>query len=51
MSEALPETDKMVSKKEVLKIVWASLNKIPEDDVCDECEWVCQMINNDVEKL
>ena len=41
----------MINKQAVLKIIWESLNEIPEDDLCDECEWVCQKINEKVEKL
>ena len=41
----------MVEKKRVIEIIWESLNEIPEEDLCDECEWVCQKINNKIEEL
>jgi len=40
-----------MEKEKVIALIWESLNEIPEDDVCDECEWVCQKINDKVEKL
>ena len=42
-----------IQKEEIKiqKLIWESLNEIPENDVCDECEWVCQKIHNKIEKL
>ena len=39
----------MVSKEKVNQIVHESLSKIPEDDQCDECLWLYQMILDGIE--
>ena len=41
----------LVEKKKVLEIIGESLKKIPDDDRCDECMWLYDMIYNGVEEL
>ena len=41
----------MIHEKDVLDIIKKSARKISDDEWCDSCSWLYQMIENDVEEL
>lgn len=43
--------DKMVDKKEVLRVISESASKISDDEWCDSCSWLYDMIVNGIEGI
>jgi hypothetical protein len=41
----------MITKKQAIEVAEKSASKIPDDDWCDECGWLFDMIVNGIEDI